>query len=167
MGKPGQNTTRKRNPSIMALAKINFAAAKPLAPLPAGEYPGKTKKWEAKPTKAGDSTNIVAQFEVQYTDSETNEDKTRTITTNWNLKDTALWRIKRDLIALGADPDDFEGGEDDGTGEGEEGGVNLQDILNEIFTGAGTPCTITLEINSFEQNGETRYNNNIVKVEAR
>lgn len=147
----------------MAIGKVNFAAAKPLAPLPAGDYPGKTKKWEAKPTKAGDSTNIVAQFVVQYTDQDTNEDKERTITTNWNLKDTALWRIKRDLIALGADPDDFEGGE----GDDEDAGVPLDDILNEIFTEAGTPCTITLEINSFEQSGETRYNNNIVKVEAR
>lgn len=139
------------------LGKIDFSAAPSFEPLPDGEYQGQTKGWEAKPTKAGDSTNVVASFVVEYEDEQGNE-KTRTITTNWNLKPTALWRVRRDLIAMGADPEDFEG--DD---------VDLEAILKDLFGQVPTPVTIVLKTREWTPEGEDtpRRSNEMVSVKAR
>lgn len=139
------------------LGKVDFASAPTFEPLPAGDYDGQTKGWEAKPTRNGDSTNIVAQFIVQYEDAEGNE-KTRTITTNWNLKPQSLWRVKRDLIAMGADPSDFEG--DD---------VDLEAILNDLFGSTPTPVTLTLDVREWTPEGETeaRQQQEVKKVVGR
>jgi hypothetical protein len=109
-----------------------------------GTYEGQTEGWEAKPSKAGDSTNVWVQF--SFTDEEGNPHKHSEC---YNLKPTALWRAKRDLVAMGADPADFESTE-----------VDLESILNELCSPPGTPVSLTFE---FDQ--KTGFND-LVKVEA-
>ena len=108
------------------LGTIDFSGVKDLES-PVGTFDGQTVGWEAKPSKSGDSTNVVATFE--YTDGEGN---TRKHTQYWNLKPAALWRIKRDLIKMGADPEEFESTD-----------VDLESILNDLFSPPGTPVRLT------------------------
>ena len=140
------------------LGVIDFTAAKDFEPVPAGDYPGQTKSWEAKPTKNGDSHNIEAKFVFEYTDPESQETKNRTHTQRWNLKPQALWRIKRDLIAMGADPDDLKGND-----------VNLAAVLNDLFGAVPTPVMLSFEVTSYTPEGATepRMQNELVKVVAR
>jgi hypothetical protein len=109
-----------------------------------GEYEGQTEGWEAKAAKAGDSTNVLIKF--SFTDEEGNN---RKHTEYYNLKPTALWRAKRDLVAMGADPADFESTE-----------VDLESILNELCSPPGTAVRLT-----FEFDDKSGFND-LVKVEA-
>lgn len=138
------------------LGKIDFTAVKSFTPLPDGDYEGQTDSFEIKPTKANDSYNVVAKFKVDY--DEDGSSKSRTIITNWNLKPQSLWRIKRDLIAIGADPEDLEG--DD---------VDLEAVLGDLFGATPTPVTISLKLNTYRRAGDTEdsVNNEVTKVVAR
>jgi hypothetical protein len=80
-----------------------------------GTYEGQTEGWEAKPSKAGDSTNVIITF--SFADEEGN---IRKHPEYYSMKPNALWRAKRDLVAMGADPADFESTK-----------VDLESILNE------------------------------------
>jgi hypothetical protein len=64
------------------------------------------------------------------------------------MKPNALWRAKRDLVAMGADPSDFESTE-----------VDLESILNELCSPPGTPVILTFEFDS-----KSGFND-LVKVE--
>lgn len=155
---PSDNKQQERQDK-MPLAPINFAAAPSFEPLPAGTYEGKTVSWEAKDANDGQSTNIVAKFLVEYEDPSSGDIRTRTITTNWNLKDTALWRVKRDLIALGCDPADFEGN-----------AVDIEARLNEVFGPVPTPVRLVLTQRSWrpkdaDPDSEPRISNDVQKVE--
>lgn len=141
----------------MALGKVNFAAAPSFEPLRNGDYEGVTERWEAKRTKNGDSNNIEARFKVEYEDEKTGENRVRTVMCRWNDKDTALWRIKRDLIAMGADPSEFE-----------SDAVDLEGILNRLFGVVPTPVIITLTQSTFTpEGGEPQTRNEVYKVVAR
>ena len=141
----------------MPLGRIDFASAPAFEPLPAGDYEGQTGSWEAKPTNNGDSTNIEAKFVLNYQDDNGN-DRTRTVLARWNLKPTALWRIKRDLIGMGADPSTFESKD-----------VDIESILNDLFGPIPTPVIVTLDQSPYTppNGGETRINNNVTKVVKR
>lgn len=142
--------------ALGGLGPIDFSAVEDYKPLPNGKYPGQTVSWESKPTKSNDSTNIEAKFIVEY--EEAGETKQRTILNRWNLKPQSLWRIKRDLVAMGADPEDFEGDN-----------VDLQALLNDLFGVAPTPVWVTLSVRSYRPEGadEDRLSNEVTKVEAR
>ena len=129
----------------MTLAKLDFSDVKSgFDAVPAGDYPGQTVRgWEAKPTKAGDSTNVEVKFLIEH------EGKKQTVLHRWNLKPAALWRIKRDLIALGADPRDFE-----------SKSVDLEKVLNSLFSrSAPIAVILTMAVRPYTrtvtQNGET------------
>ena len=140
----------------MPLGRIDFSSAPAYEPLPGGDYEGQTGSWEAKPTNNGDSTNIEAKFVLNHQD-ENGNDRTRTVLARWNLKPTALWRIKRDLIAMGADPSTFESND-----------VDIEGILNDLFGPIPTPVIVTLEQRAYTpEGGETRMTNNITKVVKR
>jgi hypothetical protein len=125
----------------MALGVVDFSGVdKKLN----GTFEGQTEGWEAKPSKAGDSTNVIITF--SFADEEGN---TRKHTEYYSMKPNALWRAKRDLVAMGADPADFESTE-----------VDLESILNELCSPPGTPVSLT-----FEFDGKTGFND-LVKVEA-
>jgi hypothetical protein len=137
----------------MPLGRIDFSSAPSFEPLPSGEYTGQTGSWEAKPTNNGDSTNIEAKFILNYQD-DNGSDRTRTVLARWNLKPTALWRIKRDLIAMGADPSTFESAD-----------VDIESILNDLFGPIPTPVIVTLDQRSYTpEGGEARISNNVTKV---
>ena len=141
----------------MPLGTVNFAQAPSFEPLPAGDYDGVTGTWEPKPTKAGDSMNVEAKFVLTYEDPETNETRTRTVLNRWNLKPESLWRIKRDLVAMGADPSQFESTD-----------VDLEAVLNSLFGAIPTPVTVTLVQRSYTPDGgEPRVQNDVSKVVLR
>lgn len=139
----------------MPLVKIDFANAPRFEPIPAGTVQGQTKKWELKETKDGESEYVLASFEVEV-EIETEEGyKTsrRTLFCNWSLKPQALWRLKRDLIAMGADPADFES--DD---------VDLEAILNDMFA---RPMAVELDVEVEEYKpptGQARKQNRVTAV---
>lgn len=140
----------------MALGAVNFAGAPSFEPLPSGDYDGVTGTWEAKPTKAGDGTNIEAKFLLDFMD-EDGTPRNRTILVRWNLSRNSLWRIKRDLVDMGADPSDFEGEN-----------VDLESILNSLFGTVPTPVTVSLTQRSYTpEGGEPRIQNDVNRVKAR
>jgi hypothetical protein len=125
----------------MALGVVDFSGVdKKLN----GTYEGQTEGWEAKPSKAGDSINVIITF--SFADEEGN---TRKHPEYYSMKPNALWRAKRDLVAMGADPADFESTE-----------VDLESILNKLCSPPGTPVSLTFEFDS-----KTGFND-LVKVEA-
>jgi hypothetical protein len=125
----------------MALGVVDFSGVdKKLN----GTYEGQTEGWEALPSKAGDSTNVWVTF--SFTDEEGNPHKHREC---YNLKPNALWRAKRDFVAMGADPADFESTK-----------VDLESILNELCSPPGTAVSLT-----FEFDDKSGFND-LVKVEA-
>lgn len=114
-------------------------------PLPVGDYDGQTKGWKAEPAKNGKSTNIIAEFVINYEDEETGAEKKRTMRLYWNLSEKALWRVKRDMVDLGADPASFNPPAD----EDGKRNVNLEAILKDIFGGAPKPVTLSLILDTY------------------
>lgn len=157
MGKLGQSSNKESKQ--MPIGTIDFSnVTDNFKPLPAGEYEGQTAGWEAKPSNDGESTNIFAKFKLSYQDEEGN-DRTRTHRECYNLKEAALWRFKRDMISLGADPEVFAGE------------VDIEAIMNDLFGQVPTPVTATLEVSSYERTNRTTGQredvptNNMTKVE--
>lgn len=142
----------------MPLAPVDFSNVKELELIPAGtRVLGMTKSWEAKPSKAGDSTNIEAKFTFEY------DGLQRTHVHRWNLKPGALWRVKRDFIKMGADPADLEGP-----------AVDLEAILDEFFSsplqvwltfGLGEPYE-TNDVDPETGLKVKRQNNELTAIEA-
>lgn len=134
-----------------SLGPIDFSGVKDFEPV-AGEFEGQTSGWEAKLTKAGDSTNVEAKFTYRDDDG-----RKRVHLQRYNLKPEALWRIKRDLIAIGADPADFESDQ-----------VNLEAVLNDFFGVKPTPVKITFGIRDGERGTEYegRQFQDLLKVEG-
>lgn len=138
----------------MPLGRINFSNVAAFEALPGGEYHGQTGTWEDKLTNAGDSVNIEANFTINYTDEKTGIDRTRKQIIRWNLKDQSLWRVKRDLQDLGVPQSEFEG-ED----------VDLESILNSVFSPVPTPVRIVLTQRTYtpQDGGEPRTVNEVVR----
>lgn len=127
------------------LAPVNFNAAKnayPVIYVPEGEtmeVEAVSKEWLPEDNKAGDGQHILAKYTVNFeghlvtnkgTDAApdwqpSDETVNRSIEfrIQWPLKETGLWRTKKDLVALDVDPADLEGD-----------AVDLESILNELFS---------------------------------
>ena len=137
----------------MALGTIDFTKATGFVVVPAGTYDGQTKGWQAKPTNAGDSMNVEATFDFEGPDGAIHPYMHR-----WNLKPRALWRIKRDLLAMGADPADLEGTN-----------VDLEGVLNGLCGGVPTPVRLTFSVVPYTPEGadKPRDQNELVKVALR
>lgn len=135
------------------LGKIDFAnAPQGFEPVPAGDYPGVTKSWEAGMNSAGDGKVVKAQFRFEVDDPLTGETKNRIQFVTWSLKNTALWRIKRDLVDMGVDPQLFQSTD-----------VDLAAILNDVFS-QPLPVTLTLSVEEYTPNdGPRDENGEIIK----
>ncbi len=145
------------------LGTVDFSVVEDFVALPAGRYPGQTKgEWESKPTKAGDSINVNVKisFDYEHTDPTDGEVsiRTRTQTVRYNTKPDALWRIKRDLVALGADPDALK-----------QKNVNLEALINEYFSGTPRPIWVHLTQRLWTPEGEVEavMQNDVAKMEVR
>ncbi len=142
---------------------MDFSVVEDFKPVTAGRYAAQTGTWEVKDANDGKSQNVIVKYPFEYEDDEGNP-KTRTHTQYYNLKPLALWRIKRDLIALGADPAELSGKE-----------VDLESILNTIF--GAIPKAVWLQFTvedmkkdgslMYDENGNVRRSNVLDRVELR
>lgn len=141
----------------MPLGRIDFENIPTFEPVEAGTYDGVTESWEAKPTKAGDSTNIEGKFKFNYLNGDGNEAQ-RSIVARWNLKKEALWRLRNDLVNMGVDPSELSGD-----------AVDLEGILNDIFGQVPTPVTLTIQQRTWtpEGGGDPQVRNEVSAVKLR
>lgn len=139
----------------MPIGRIDFVNIPTFEPVEGGQYDGFTESWEEKPSSKGDSTNIEATFKFNYLDGDGNEAQ-RTIKKWWNLKKEALWSLRQDLVNMGVDPSEF----------GEN--VDLQAMLNQVFSQPPTPVTLTLTKGPYTPpGGETQIRNQVAGVRLR
>lgn len=110
------------------LGTVDFSEVQELKASDTGVYDGQTKNWEAVQNSNGDGMHIKANFIYEY------EGRNVPIFTRWPLKKSGLWRTKRDLVALGADPADLSGSN-----------VDLEAIINEIFGVVPTPVKLSIK----------------------
>lgn len=141
----------------MPLGTINFHNIPTFEPVDGGVYPGQTDSWEAKPTKNGDSMNVEGKFRFVHTNSE-GEEQDRSIILRWNLKREALWRIRGDLVKMGADPSELE-----------SDAVDLEAILNELFGQIPTPVNLTIRkyVWTPDNGGDPQDRNEVTAVSLR
>jgi hypothetical protein len=149
-----------------SLGTIDFSVVEDFKLLPAGKYPGQTLgEVEVKPASNGKTTNINVKCKMQYedTDEETGDTivKSRSITSRYNTHPDALFRIKRDMIALGEDPAALKAKD-----------VNLGQLVNKHFAGgAGNakPIWIHLIQRPYTPEGatEAEIRNEVAKIELR
>jgi hypothetical protein len=139
------------------LGRIDFQNIPTFEPVPPGNYDGATESWEAKDTKAGDSTNIEGKFRFQYLDGDGNE-TSRSIIARWNLKPGALWRLSQDLVNMGVDPSELK-----------SDSVDLEAILNQVFGPIPTPVTLTITQRTWQppDGGDAQIRNEISSVKLR
>lgn len=139
------------------LGTIDFSQVKDFEPVAAGKYPGETFSWELVDNKAGDGQHVLAKYKFEAEDEETGEPVSREQWRRYSLKPNALWAIKRDLIAMGCDPDLLSGTS-----------VDLEGLLSEYF-GTPHPVWLTLSVTSYTPAGatESRKQNEISKIEPR
>lgn len=94
---------------IMTLGKINFSGVTDFTPVPEGSYIATFKSWEHKQNSPDgtnpDGTHVLAQFVI----NDGSEYDGKQLRVRWALTEKALWRIRQDLIVLGADPEDLAG----------------------------------------------------------
>lgn len=151
------------------LGPIDFSVVEDFELLPAGRYPGQTKgEWDAKLSSKGDTYNINVKTTFQYERPAVDEDgsptgesevKTRPMTARYNTHPDALFRIKRDLINLGADPAVLK-----------SKNVPLQSLCEEFFGGSRPrPVWITVMQRPYKPEGEdeAEMRNEISKIESR
>jgi hypothetical protein len=139
------------------LGRIDFQNIPTFEPVAAGTYDGFTETWEAKPTKAGDSTNVEGKFKFNYQDGDGNEAQ-RSIIARWNLKKEALWRLRQDLVNMGVDPSELN-----------SDAVDLESVLNQVFGAVPTPVTLSIIQRTWTppDGGETQVRNEIASVKLR
>lgn len=117
----------------MPLGPIDFSKAKqqayPVIPVAQGETRDvevTSKSWEAEPNKNGGGIHALAKYSVTW-EFETGP-RTFDLRVIWPITaEGGLWRTKRDLLKLGADPADFEAGDPPGSA------VDIEAILNSLF----------------------------------
>lgn len=116
--------------------RINLKDVKTLAPVPAGDYEAVLTEFNiVESAKSSGKPYVAVTFKVTGPD----EFKGRNLWKNYSLQSQALWGLKRDLVAMGVDPDSF--GEDDDIG----------DIMTDA---KGRACV--LEVGLRPYNGEDR-----------
>jgi hypothetical protein len=140
--------TTVQGKTSMALGKVNFSGVTDFKPVPADSYLCTFKAWEHKknsPTGDNpDGSHILATFSI----ADGGEYEGKTLRVRWALSDKALWRIRQDLVILGADPEDLAG--DD---------VDLEAIINGQV---GHQAILDVKISSYKAaNGEERQSNEV------
>lgn len=126
---------------------IDFSAVKDFEPLPKGEYTAALTKHEF-----GDSKQGQPKVKVQYTVSDPEEFAGRVIFKDYSLQAKALWVIKKHLVALGADPDEFAGD------------VDLDELLERLH---GEEAIFDLDLKEGEGEYAGRFSNEILSVKER
>ena len=116
----------------MPLGPVDFTKAKndyPVIPVPRGETLDVeviSKSWEDQANTNGEGRHIVAKYSVTWEFD--GKPRTFELRVVWPYtSEGGMWRVKRDLIKLGADPAEFEAGDPPGSK------VDLESILNELF----------------------------------
>lgn len=104
------------------MVKVDFSGVSDFTNLPAGEYDATLTEVRVFPAKAGKGPSYMFLYTVD--DGEFEGKKQSNF---YQLKEENLWALKRDAVALGAEPEDF-------TGE-----VDLDDVLLPL---AGTSSRI-------------------------
>lgn len=134
----------------MALGTVDFSVVKDFEALPAQDgVEAMTKSWESKTNSAGDGQHILVKYTTEY------DGMQRTISDRYSLKPNSLWVLKRDLIALGVDPEVLK--------EKLEGHV-LAQILDELYS---TPTQVLLDLDQevyTPTNGDPRLQNVVKRV---
>lgn len=151
------------------LGAVDFSVVEDFELLPAGRYPGQTEgKWEPQLAKNQKTTNMNVKVSFQYEKAVVDDDgeptneteiKTRPATVRYNNHPDALFRVKRDLINLGADPVLLKSKQ-----------VNLKDMLDQYFGGdRRSPIWVHLIQRPFTPEGsdEAEMRNEIAKIELR
>lgn len=80
---------------------IDFSAVKDFEPIPGGDYTAAITKHEFGTSKSGNQ-----KVKVTYTIQD-GEYEGRNIWKDYSLLPSAVWVIRKHLIAIGADPEDF------------------------------------------------------------
>lgn len=153
----------------MPLAPVNFKDAEsayPVIPVPMGQtldVEGLSKTWEPVATADGSGVHVLAKYAVLHQMPGAETPRNIEFRVRWSLKPTGLWRTKRDLIALGADPTDFE-----------STAVDLESILNELFS-APHKATLTIKETTYTpkeydpsdpNSPQPRQQNEVVSIKA-
>lgn len=134
------------------LGNVDFSVVEDFKPVPANRYAGQTGTWELKDANDSKSQNVVVKYPFEYEDEEGNS-KTRTHTQYYNLKPQALWRLKRDLIALGNDPALLSGKD-----------VDLEAVLNETFGSIPKAVWLHFTVEDMKKAGQPMYEDDGVTV---
>lgn len=112
------------------LGTVDFSGVQELEAVETGIYEGQTKNWEAVENSNHDGMHIKANFMLQNPE----DGRNFPLFTRWPLKVSGLWRTKRDLVALGANPEDLSGAN-----------VNLEAVINDIFGAVPTPVRASVK----------------------
>lgn len=107
-------------------------------PVDAGTYEAKFVSFKNGISNAGNQ-----KVEMTYQITEEGDANNRKLTAHRALHPDALWSLKRDLLALGADPDDVSGSFD------------TDELLPELV---GADCKIDVTLGEPNDNG-VRFNN--------
>jgi hypothetical protein len=113
-------------------------------PIDPGEYEAKFVEFENGVSQAGNA-KVVMVYEI----TEEGEFVGRKLKAHKGLSNDALWSLKRDLIALGADPDDIAGSFD------------TDELLPDLV---GNDCKIVVDLG--EPNEDGKQFNNITEVKS-
>lgn len=131
------------------LGTVDFSAVKDFEVLPTDTYEAQTKSWEVKQNIAGDGQHLLVKYTTEF------DGMQRTVPDRYSLKPNSLWVLKRDLIALGVDPEALKGQVD---------GHVLTQIMDELYS---SPLTVLLDIDQevyTPAGGEPRLQNVVTRV---
>lgn len=99
----------KGNTRTMTLGKVNFSGVTDFKPVPPDSYLSTFKSWEAKKNSPDgdnpDGQHVLAVFII----NDGSEYDGKQLRVRWALTEKALWRIRQDLVILGAEPEDLAG----------------------------------------------------------
>jgi hypothetical protein len=123
------------------LVKVNYGATNAaMKPVPAGTYPGHMETWKYHETSGRDNTG-PSVYNVEYQLDEA-EFEGKSLFKNYFVTPKALMYLKRDMIALGIDPDIFGGDETSGLPD-----VELDDVLDEA---KGKACALKVSLKTVD-----------------
>lgn len=88
------------------MPKIDFSDVKPLEPIPDGDYEATLTAVELIEKKA---STKAPYLKLEFTVQEEGEFQGRKLFRNASLSPDSLWAYKQSMIALGSDPEIFEG----------------------------------------------------------
>jgi hypothetical protein len=120
---------------------VDFTKARTFKIAPKGDYPVTLTKYEIKPAADSPFPNLIATF--TYDPDAPNEMAGQTIGKYYTSNPDGLDFFRRDMTALGADPDDFRGPK--------AAKLDMEDIIRQRI---GDQAVVRVDVRDFE--GEPR-----------